>query len=82
MSRATECLINAGCLQEFSAEQSVRPANRKKTAGFVQILFLWHERSRQRSELRVLAKSPELLQDVGLAFYDVQREGRKPFWKE
>jgi uncharacterized protein YjiS (DUF1127 family) len=82
MSRATDCLMDAGCLQESSPAQSVRAGTRKKNSGFARTINLWHERSRQRRELRELADDPDLLNDVGLSIYDVQHEGRKPFWRE
>ena len=73
---------NAHCLVEVSPMALTRPRAGKRSGGVLQTLYLWSERSRQRSELRELAKSGELLKDVGLSFYDVHIEGQKPFWKE
>jgi uncharacterized protein YjiS (DUF1127 family) len=44
----------------------------------VRLLREWHERSRQRSDLRML--DDRLLQDVGLTRADVESEARKWFW--
>lgn len=82
MSRATDRLMDAGCLHDFSPEQSVRASIKQKSRGFVCTIKLWQERSRQRRELRVLADNADLLKDVGLSGYDVQHEGYKPFWRK
>lgn len=82
MNRATDCLMDAGCMLEFSPTQSVESGTKQKRRSFTQIINLWHERSRQRRELRDLARDISLLDDVGLSNYDLQREGRKPFWRE
>ncbi|MFT6301343.1 MAG: hypothetical protein ACI9XK_003278 [Granulosicoccus sp.] len=74
--------MDAECLQEFSSEQSAGKGTRRKNRGFAHTINLWYERSRQRRELRELADSPDLLNDVGLSIYDVQQEARKPFWRE
>lgn len=82
MSRATDCLMDAGCLQEFSATQSDRAGTNRKYSRFTQTINLWYERSRQRHELRILADDPDILNDVGLSAYDVRHEAHKPFWRE
>lgn len=82
MSRATDCLMDAGCLQDLSPAQSVLASRRQKNSGFARTVNLWHERSRQRRELRELADDLDLLDDLGLSIYDVQHEGCKPFWRE
>ena len=82
MSRAIDCLMDAGCVQDYSSAQSVDVGTEQKTRGFARTIHLWHERSRQRRELRKLAGDSELLKDVGLSNYDVLREAGKPFWRE
>ena len=82
MSRATDCLMDAGCLQDFPPAHSALVRTKQKKLGFARTIKVWRERSRQRRELRRLANDNDLLKDVGLSRYDVQREGCKPFWKE
>lgn len=82
MSRATDCLMDAGCLQDFSSSQTARAGVKRKYSRFTQTINLWHERSRQRQELRELADDPDTLNDVGLSAYDVRHEAHKPFWRE
>lgn len=41
--------------------------------------WAWRERARQRRDL--LALTPREVRDVGLSRADVEREGRKPFWR-
>ena len=82
MSRATDCLMDAGCMQEFSPNQSVGANKRQYKRSFAQTINLWYERSRQRRELLRLAADMSLLDDVGLSIYDIKREARKHFWNE
>ena len=82
MSRATRCLMDAGCVQDVSAAQSVLIRGGRRGSRFVRALRLWKERSRQRRELRELANDKDLLKDLGLSGYDVKHEGHKPFWRE
>lgn len=82
MRRATDCLMDAGCLQAYSSEQSDCAGTVQRTSGVARTIILWHERSRQRRELRELADDSDLLRDTGLSKYDVQHEARKPFWRE
>ncbi len=43
------------------------------------VLWVWHERTRQR---RALARLDDhLLRDIGLSRAAVVRESRKPFWR-
>jgi uncharacterized protein YjiS (DUF1127 family) len=44
------------------------------------ILFLWHERTRQRRHLQSL--SDHMLRDIGLSRADVRAEADKPFWRD
>ena len=44
------------------------------------ILFLWHERARQRRHLQSL--SDHMLRDLGLSRADVRAEADKPFWRD
>lgn len=82
MNRATDRLMDAGCLQEYSSAQSARTGTEPNASGLTRTINLWYERSRQRRELRELAGDPDLLRDVGLSGYDVQQEAGKPFWRE
>jgi uncharacterized protein YjiS (DUF1127 family) len=45
----------------------------------VDLLLSWHERSRQRRQLRSL--SHHMLRDIGLSRADVEAEAAKPFWR-
>ncbi len=82
MSRSTACLMDADCLYELSSAQSIQVGTEKLNSGVVYTLAIWQERSRQRRELRELARSPELLRDTNLSFDDVRHESRKPFWRK
>jgi uncharacterized protein YjiS (DUF1127 family) len=82
MSGSPDCLMDAGCLPEFSPTELVGAGVRQKRRGFAQTINLWYERSRQRRELRELEGDSSLLDDVGLSNYDVHHEGHKPFWRE
>jgi uncharacterized protein YjiS (DUF1127 family) len=42
-------------------------------------LVMWHERARQRRQLRSL--SERMLRDIGLTRGDVMAESSKPFWR-
>ncbi len=44
----------------------------------VDLLIVWHERARQRRQLRSL--SDHMLHDIGLGRGDVEAEVNKPFW--
>ena len=44
------------------------------------ILFLWHDRARQRRHLQSL--SDHMLRDIGLSRADVRAEAGKPFWRD
>jgi uncharacterized protein YjiS (DUF1127 family) len=74
--------MDAAYLPEFSPTQFVGAGSKQKSRGFSRTINLWYERARQRRELRELASDPSVLTDVGLSSYDVQREARKPFWRE
>lgn len=43
------------------------------------LLLTWHERARQRRQLRTL--SDHILRDIGLTRADVLAETSKPFWR-
>jgi uncharacterized protein YjiS (DUF1127 family) len=45
----------------------------------VDLLLTWHERARQRRQLRTL--SDRMLRDIGLTRADVMAESSKPFWR-
>jgi uncharacterized protein YjiS (DUF1127 family) len=45
----------------------------------VELLMVWHERARQRRQLRSL--SDHMLRDIGLGRGDVEAEISKPFWR-
>jgi uncharacterized protein YjiS (DUF1127 family) len=48
-------------------------------AMLVEQLLVWHERARQRHQLRGL--SDHMLRDMGLGRGDVEAEAAKPFWR-
>jgi len=58
---------------------SVALHEKQKKRSFVQTVNLWYERSRQHREMLELAAEIDLLDDVGLSIYDLQREARKHF---
>jgi uncharacterized protein YjiS (DUF1127 family) len=43
------------------------------------MLLIWHERARQRRQLRSL--NDHMLRDLGLTRADVMAESSKPFWR-
>jgi uncharacterized protein YjiS (DUF1127 family) len=45
----------------------------------IDLLLTWHERSRQRRQLRSL--STHMLHDIGMSRADVEGEATKPFWR-
>jgi uncharacterized protein YjiS (DUF1127 family) len=45
----------------------------------IELLMVWHERARQRHQLRSL--SDQMLRDIGLGRADVEAEAAKPFWR-
>ena len=45
----------------------------------VDMLLIWHERARQRRQLRSL--NDHMLRDLGLTRADVMAESSKPFWR-
>ena len=82
MSRSVDCLVDAGCYSEFSNSQTPSKGLKRIIRGLIDTIDIWYERSRQRREIRGLANDIDLLDDIGLSYYDLQREGRKPFWRE
>ncbi|MGQ7844517.1 DUF1127 domain-containing protein [Granulosicoccus sp. 3-233] len=86
MSRAAGDRALHGCWQTECNPTSKPLAGAGRlvsSRGFFHVLEQWFERSRQRRELRELMASPEeTFKDIGLSRYDVQREERKPFWRE
>ena len=62
------------------------PRDRPRTLGWsaraahaIELLMIWHERARQRHQLRSL--SDHMLRDIGLGRADVEGEAAKPFWR-
>jgi uncharacterized protein YjiS (DUF1127 family) len=45
----------------------------------VDLVLTWHERARQRRQLRSLGT--HMLRDIGLSRADVEGEAGKPFWR-
>ncbi len=86
MSRAIDCLISADCLRERVLSSSGQRPLRHMTIerrSMLSAVDVWFDRARQRRELRELMDSPEeTFRDIGLSRYDVQREQRKPFWRQ
>jgi uncharacterized protein YjiS (DUF1127 family) len=57
-----------------------RQADRPTRIG--ELLRLWQERRRYRSDLRRLMETgPHLIADIGLLPVHAAREARKPFWQ-
>jgi len=52
---------------------------RKRAAGAVETLLVWHARSSDRQ--RLLAMDGHMLRDIGVAKIAVQQEAMKPFWQ-
>ncbi|MFK8076723.1 MAG: DUF1127 domain-containing protein [Granulosicoccus sp.] len=82
MNRSAECLVDAGCLQNFRAATTLDNGKTQIPRGLIDTVKLWHERSRQRRDLLKLASNINLLDDLGLSIYDIRREARKHFWNE
>jgi uncharacterized protein YjiS (DUF1127 family) len=50
-----------------------------RVAQGIELLMIWHERARQRHQLRSL--SDHMLGDIGLGRAEVEAEAAKPFWR-
>ena len=50
-----------------------------KAGRAVDLVLAWHERVRQRRQLRAL--DTHMLRDIGLSRADVEGEAGKPFWR-
>ena len=50
-----------------------------RVARGIELLMIWHERARQRHQLRSL--SDHMLRDIGLGRADIEAEAAKPFWQ-
>ncbi len=46
---------------------------------FIDMLFAWHERARQRRTLLTLDDC--MLKDIGISRTDAELEANKPFWR-
>jgi uncharacterized protein YjiS (DUF1127 family) len=58
---------------------SPRPLLVSRVGRVVDLVLIWHERVRQRRQLRSL--STHMLRDIGLSRADVEGEASKPFWR-
>jgi uncharacterized protein YjiS (DUF1127 family) len=58
---------------------SPRPLLVSRVGRAVDLVLIWHERVRQRRQLRSL--STHMLRDIGLSRADVEGEASKPFWR-
>lgn len=57
-------------------------ARQYSSRGWLQTVFFWIDRSRQRSQLGILAKlNDDLLRDIGVTRDEALRESAKPFWR-
>jgi len=56
-----------------------RPLLVSRVGRAVDLVLIWHERVRQRRQLRSL--STYMLRDIGLSRADVEGEASKPFWR-
>lgn len=55
------------------------PRRRRGALRLLDLLAVWHERTRRRREL---SRMPDyLLRDMGITRADVDREIHKPFWR-
>jgi uncharacterized protein YjiS (DUF1127 family) len=50
-----------------------------RVGGVVDLVLTWHERARQRRQLRSMGN--HMLRDIGLSRADVEGEAGKPFWR-
>lgn len=65
-----------------AAEITQGSPGRQKLGQVGELLRLWQERRRYRSELRRLTKTgAHLVADIGLLPVHAAREARKPFWQ-
>ena len=62
------------------APSSPRPTVRRLFEQWRAVIAEWRRRARSRRELAVLGD--RCLRDMGATRYDVDREVRKPFWRE
>ena len=74
--------MDAGYFKEIFPVQPSQASMRQKITGLLHTIKLWKKRSGERRELRQLADDLDVLKDIGLSKYDVQREGWKPFWRD
>jgi uncharacterized protein YjiS (DUF1127 family) len=56
-----------------------RPWLTSRVGRAVDLVLTWHERTRQRRQLRTL--SNHMLRDIGLSRADLEGEAGKPFWR-
>jgi uncharacterized protein YjiS (DUF1127 family) len=56
-----------------------RPLLASRVDRAIDLLLTWHQRSRERRQLRSL--SNHMLHDIGLSRADVEGEATKPFWR-
>lgn len=76
-------LLTAQHPTEHSDLPAAHRKGQKNTIGAIlYTCLIWEQRNCERRELRELAESPELLQDIGLSRYDVLYESLKPFWRD
>ena len=54
-------------------------ASRWSMGAFIDMLFAWHERARQRRSLLTLDHC--MLKDIGISRTDAELEANKPFWR-
>ena len=52
----------------------------REVAGWLGVLRLWSNRSRQRR--RLLDLDDRILKDIGVDWIDARREAAKPFWRQ
>ncbi len=71
--------VRSQCLLDSRIGLWTDPRSRWSLARFVDILFEWHERARQRCQL--LSLDDHLLKDIGISRADAEREAGKPFWE-
>ncbi len=73
---------NMSCCATGLAGRQGRSARQGQTGWLtlvVAVLLTWHERARQRRQLRGL--SDRMLSDIGITRAEAEAEAEKPFWR-
>lgn len=71
-------MISAFAAKSFTDRIAATPLEARLVLRVLATAFTWHERARQRRELRALDE--RTLKDIGLTRVDVEYEAGKHFW--